>query len=90
MDRINLDSLSGRRALPLSSFSVSSGPSGSVFSHSVPGRFSGERVIDREQDSVDIHLHHAAHERSVGKKPLVVIQKCSQKMLLPYLAVLPF
>ena len=35
-----LQSLSRRRALPFSSFSVSSGPSGNVFSHSVPGRFS--------------------------------------------------
>ena len=32
--------LSRRRALPFSNFSVSSGPSGNVFSHSVPGRFS--------------------------------------------------
>ena len=36
----HLQSLSRRRALPFSSFSVSSGPSGNVFSHSVPGRFS--------------------------------------------------
>jgi hypothetical protein len=35
-----VQSLSKRRALPFSSFSVSSGPSGSVFSHSVPGGFS--------------------------------------------------
>lgn len=35
-----LQSLSRRRALPFSSFSVSSGLSGNVFSHSVPGRFS--------------------------------------------------
>jgi len=31
--------LSRRRALPFSSFSVSTGPSGKLFSHSVPGRF---------------------------------------------------
>ena len=36
----HLQSLSRRRALPFSSFSVSSGPSGNVFSHSVPGGFS--------------------------------------------------
>ena len=36
----SIQSLSRRRALPFSSFSVSSGPSGSVFSHSVPGGFS--------------------------------------------------
>src|SRR5262249_28838937 len=36
----HLQSLSRRRALPFSSFSVSSGPSGNVFSHSVPGEFS--------------------------------------------------
>src|ERR1700726_2560625 len=43
------------------------------------GRVFGERVIDREQDAVDAHFHHAAPER-VSEKPLVVIQKCSQKM----------
>jgi hypothetical protein len=37
-----VQSLSRRRALPLSTFSVSSGPSGSVFSHSVPGGFSAK------------------------------------------------
>src|SRR6516164_1364367 len=36
----HLQSLSRRRALPFSSFCVSSAPSGNVFSHSVPGRFS--------------------------------------------------
>jgi hypothetical protein len=54
--------------LPFSSFSVSSGPSGSVFSHSVPGEFFGERVIDREQDAVDAHLHHAPHKRGIRKE----------------------
>ena len=39
-ERSSVQSLSRRRALPFSSFSVSSGPSGSVLSHSVPGGFS--------------------------------------------------
>jgi hypothetical protein len=39
-DVSHVQSLSRRRAFPFSSFSVSSGPSGSVFSHSVPGGFS--------------------------------------------------
>ena len=39
-DSSHPQSLSRRRVLPFSSFSVSSGPSGKVFSHSVPGGFS--------------------------------------------------
>src|SRR5207248_9035186 len=28
-----------------------------------------KRIVDREQDTVDAHLHHAAQQRRVGEKP---------------------
>ena len=58
---------SSRLALPLNIFALSSSHSGTVFIHSDAGRIDHERPVDREQDAVDAHLLHAAHQRRIGE-----------------------
>ena len=48
----------------------------------------GERVIDREQDTIDAHLHHAAHKRSIREEaarrdPEMLAEDVAEGLLLP-------
>jgi hypothetical protein len=57
--------LNSRLALPLKILVLSSSHSGTVSIHCTAGLLATK--IDRKQDTVDAHLHHAAQQRRIGE-----------------------